>query len=83
MGGPTECQHYLRIAKMFPDFQNHIRYDTPGTFFKLFPGYALDAAAGSVTDDTSMPLKAPSQAAELQVMLSASRPPLTPVRTVL
>ncbi|TWU33190.1 ADP-ribosylglycohydrolase family protein [Novipirellula artificiosorum] len=52
MGGPTECQHYLRIAEMFPDFQNHIRYDTPGTFFKLRPGYALDAAAGSITDDT-------------------------------
>lgn len=52
MGGPTECQHYLRIAKMFPDFHNHIRYDTPGTFFKLRPGYALDAAAGSITDDT-------------------------------
>ena len=23
MGGPVECQHYKRIAKYFPDFQEH------------------------------------------------------------
>ena len=31
MGGPTEGMHYLRIAKMFPDFQNQLPYDTPET----------------------------------------------------
>jgi ADP-ribosylglycohydrolase len=53
MGGPVECQHYKRIAKYFPDFQEHQPYDNPpATIFKLKPGYALDAAPGSVTDDT-------------------------------
>jgi ADP-ribosylglycohydrolase len=52
MGGPTEGMHYLRIAKVFPDFQNPLPYDTPGVFIGLGPGRALDAAAGNVTDDT-------------------------------
>ena len=52
MGGPTEGMHYLRIAKMLPDFQDPIPYDTPGVFVGLGPGRALDAAAGNVTDDT-------------------------------
>ena len=54
MGGPVECQHYKRIAKYFPDFQDHIRYDTPGTFMKPNPGYALEATAGTTTDDTAI-----------------------------
>jgi ADP-ribosylglycohydrolase len=54
MGGPVECQHYKRIARYFPDFQDHIRYDTPGTFFKLNPAYALEATAGTTTDDTAI-----------------------------
>jgi ADP-ribosylglycohydrolase len=53
MGGAVECQHYKRIAKYFPDFQEHQPFDNPpATIFKLRPGYALDAAPGSVTDDT-------------------------------
>jgi ADP-ribosylglycohydrolase len=49
----VECQHYKRIAEYFPDFQEHQPYNNPpATIFKLRPGYALDAAAGSVTDDT-------------------------------
>ena len=53
MGGPVECQHYERIAKYFPDFQDHLSYNMPpATFVKLKPGYALDEAPGSVTDDT-------------------------------
>jgi ADP-ribosylglycohydrolase len=53
MGGPVECQHYKRIARYFPDFQEHQPYNNPpATIFKLRPGYALDAAPGSVTDDT-------------------------------
>jgi len=53
MGGPVECQHFKRIAKYFPDFQEHLSYNMPpATFMKLRPGYALDEAPGSVTDDT-------------------------------
>lgn len=52
MGGPVECQHYMRIARNFPDFQNHLPYNTPGTTMRLKPGYALDPDAGSITDDT-------------------------------
>ena len=53
MGGPVECQHYKRIAKMFPDFQEYQPYNTPpATIFPLRSGYALDDAPGSVTDDT-------------------------------
>jgi hypothetical protein len=52
MGGPVEGQHYKRIAKYFPDFQDPVSYDSPGTREKPHPGYALDAAPGNVTDDT-------------------------------
>jgi len=53
MGGPVECQHYKRIARYFPDFRDHISYNMPpATFISLKPGYALDDAPGSITDDT-------------------------------
>jgi len=55
MGGPVECQHYQRIAEHFPDFQDHIRYDTPGAFLKTGrPSYALEPTAGTTTDDTAI-----------------------------
>ena len=52
MGGPVECQHYRRIAKVFPDFQDLLPYRKPPGLMDLHPGYALDDAPGSVTDDT-------------------------------
>jgi len=53
MGGPVECQHYKRIARYFPDFQEHLSYNMPpATFMELKPGYALDEAPGSIIDDT-------------------------------
>jgi ADP-ribosylglycohydrolase len=55
MGGPVECQHYLRIAEFFPDFQDPIRYDTPGTVLHVgSSGYALEPTAGTTTDDTAI-----------------------------
>jgi hypothetical protein len=52
MGGPVECQHYRRIAKVFPDFQDLLPYRKPPGLMDLHPGYALDDAPGSITDDT-------------------------------
>ncbi len=52
MGGPTEGQHYLRIAKEFPDFQDHIPHNTSGSFIGQGPGRALEPEAGNITDDT-------------------------------
>jgi len=52
MGGPTEAQHYLRIAKEFPDFQDYIPHNTSATFMPLGPGRALEPEAGNITDDT-------------------------------
>lgn len=54
IGGPVECKHYKYIADNFPDFQNPIRYDVPGNFLKLNPSYALEATAGTTTDDTAI-----------------------------
>lgn len=52
MGGPTEGQHYLRIAKEFPDFQDPIPHNSQGTFLGQGPGNALEPEAGNITDDT-------------------------------
>jgi ADP-ribosylglycohydrolase len=52
MGGPVECQHYRRIADVFPDFDGFLPYRKPPGLIDIQPGYALDAAPGSVTDDT-------------------------------
>jgi len=42
MGGPVECQHFKRIAKYFPDFQEHLSYNMPpATFMKLRPGWEV------------------------------------------
>ena len=73
MGGPTEGMHYLRIARMFPDFQDPIPYDTPGTFVGLGPGRALEAAAGNVTDDTFIRM-------DLAAYLLKTDPPYEAVR---
>lgn len=52
MGGPVECQHYRRIAKVYPDFVDFLPYRKPPGLIDIQPGYALDAKPGSVTDDT-------------------------------
>ena len=52
MGGPVECQHYKRIAKVFPDFADFLPYRKPPGLIDIHPGYALDDTPGSVTDDT-------------------------------
>ena len=52
MGGPVECQHYRRIARVFPDFVDFLPYRKPPGLIEIHPGYALDDAPGSVTDDT-------------------------------
>jgi len=55
MGGPVECKHYKYIAENFTDFQDLIRYDVPGNFLKIGnPAYALEATAGTTTDDTAI-----------------------------
>ena len=41
MGGPVECQHYLRIAKVFPDFVDFLPYRTPPGLMEVHPGYEL------------------------------------------
>lgn len=48
MGGPVETHHYKWIENHFPGFQGLLPYDKE----RLKPGYALDEAPGSVTDDT-------------------------------
>ncbi len=52
MGGPIECQHFKRIAKVYPDFKTFLPYRKPPGLIKLGPGYALDSAPGNITDDT-------------------------------
>ncbi|MHC4179818.1 MAG: ADP-ribosylglycohydrolase family protein, partial [Planctomycetota bacterium] len=52
MGGPVECQHYKRIAKEFPDFEDFLPYRRPPGLIRLGPGYALDGAPGNITDDS-------------------------------
>lgn len=52
MGGPVECQHYRRIAREYPDFQEFLPYRKPPGLISLNPGYALDDEPGNVTDDT-------------------------------
>jgi hypothetical protein len=52
MGGPVECQHYRRIAKVYPDFDDFLPYRKPPGLIDIHPGYALDDTPGSVTDDT-------------------------------
>jgi len=52
MGGPVECQHYKRIAKEFPDFEDLLPYRKPPGLIRLGPGYALDDAPGNITDDS-------------------------------
>jgi ADP-ribosylglycohydrolase len=52
MGGPVECQHYKRIAKEFPDFDDYLPYRKPPGLLRLGPGYALDSAPGNITDDS-------------------------------
>ena len=52
MGGPVECQHYRRIAKVFPNFDDFLPYRKPPGLMDVHPGYAMDDAPGSITDDT-------------------------------
>ena len=52
MGGPVECQHFRRISKLFPDFENFLPYRKPPGLISVGPGYALSNAPGCVTDDT-------------------------------
>lgn len=73
MGGPVECQHYKRIAREFPDFQDHLSYRKPPGLIGLGPGYALDGAPGNVTDDSYIRL-------DLAKFLLANDPPYTAQR---
>lgn len=52
MGGPVECQHYKRIAKKYPEFEDFLPYRKPPGLIDINPGYALDDEPGNVTDDT-------------------------------
>jgi len=73
MGGPVECQHYKRIARKFHDFQTFLPYRKPPGLIALNPGYALDSAAGNVTDDTYIRL-------DLASFLIDNDPPYTAAR---
>ncbi|MHC4521703.1 MAG: ADP-ribosylglycohydrolase family protein [Planctomycetota bacterium] len=70
MGGPVECQHYQRIAREYPDFQDLLPYKKPPGLIGLGPGYALNGAPGNVTDDTYIRL-------DLAKFLLANDPPYT------
>ncbi len=52
MGGPVECQHYRRIAREFPDFDDFLPYRKPPGMIGIGPGYALSPDPGNITDDT-------------------------------
>lgn len=70
MGGPVECQHYKRIAKMYPDFEDLLPYRNPPGILNLNPGYALGSAAGNITDDTYIRL-------DLARYVTGNEPPYT------
>jgi ADP-ribosylglycohydrolase len=74
MGGPVENQHYLRIAEKFPDFQDLIRYDTPGTLLTVgSSGYALQPAAGTITDDTAIRIQLARYVLETDLPYTATK----------
>lgn len=52
MGGPVECQHAARIKKLYGTVDTLLPYRKPPGLLDLRPGYALQDAPGSVTDDT-------------------------------
>jgi hypothetical protein len=73
MGGPVECQHYKRIARKFPDFEDFLPYRKPPGLIDLHPGYALDDEPGNITDDTYIRM-------DLARFLLANDPPYTAAR---
>ena len=70
MGGPVECQHYKRISREFPDFEDFLPYRKPPGLIDLQPGYALDDEPGNVTDDTYIRM-------DLARFVLANNPPYT------
>lgn len=70
MGGPVECQHYKRIAKEFPDFDDFLPYRKPPGLINIGPGYALSDEPGNITDDSYI-------RADLARYVLANDPPYT------
>ena len=53
MGGPVECQHYLRIRKYAGDFTDLLPFGRPVSVFEPpEDGWAQRRAPGTITDDT-------------------------------
>ena len=73
MGGPVECQHYKRIAREFPDFEDFLTYRKPPGVIDIGPGYALHDAPGNITDDSNI-------RADLSRFLLQNDPPYTVAR---
>jgi len=71
MGGPVECTHAARIKRLVGEITGLLPYQPPYTLIDIQPGYALQAAAGSVTDDTFI-------RGDLTRFFLATQPPRTP-----
>src|SRR4030042_2931065 len=53
MGGPVECQHYLRIRKYAGDFNDLLPFGKPVSVFEPpEDGWAQRSNPGTITDDT-------------------------------
>ncbi|MDF1515050.1 MAG: ADP-ribosylglycohydrolase family protein, partial [Anaerolineae bacterium] len=63
-------QHFRRIARVFPDFDDFLPYRKPPGLIDIQPGYALDDRPGSITDDTYI-------RADLSSYVIETQPPYT------
>ena len=71
MGGPVECQHYLRIRKYAGDFHDLLSFGKPVSVFEPpEDGWAQRPDPGTITDDTYIRM-------DLQKFFIHTEPPYT------